>query len=263
MLRLLAIALFLVSPASAQVVTTAQAVKSEKMFAFYPGGRLEISAALRGNIRIVGWSQPAIRVEAEKVVHSADPDETPELFKLISVRITNTPTITRITTAAQAIGFDPEVHLVVYVPAYKTDMLIKMMQGDLFVTAVNGAIEATLEAGNIVAKDVTGYFSAITKTGDLNFDLAGKQWLGYGLSASTRQGSVTLLVPADYSATLQLETKEGKILVDFPDQLIDGETVPLQVVARKKAQSLNVPVGAGGIPVRLATLSGNISLQKK
>jgi hypothetical protein len=263
MFALLVLALALMSPGAPQDLNPAQIEKIEKEFAFYPGGRLDISAALPGNIRIIGWPQATIRVEAEKIVRATDQDQAPELFKQIAVRITNTPTTARISIAAQPPGFYPEVRLVIYVPIQKTDMTIKMIQGDLSIASVRGSIEATLEAGNIEATDLAGYFSGLTKAGDLSVDLAGKRWAGYGLSAASRCGSVRLLVPADYSAVLQLETKEGRISVDFPDQLVDGEAVPLQAVARKKAQSLNAPIGSGGIPVRLATLSGNISVQKK
>lgn len=263
MIGLLVFALVLISPGLPPGVTPTQVEKTEKEFAFYPGGKLEISAALPGNIRIAGWNQATLRVEVEKVVHAPDPSESEGFLKQISVRITNTPTIARISTAALAAGFDSEVHLVVYVPIQKTDLLIKMMQGNLSIAALNGSIEATLETGNIETSYLAGYFSGLTKSGDLTVDLFGKQWLGYGISAATRRGSVQVLVPSDYSAVLQLETKEGQISIDFPDQLIDGETVPLQSVARKKAQTLNAPIGAGGIPVRLATSSGNISLQKK
>jgi len=263
MFGLLVLALALLSPGRPPDVNPTQSEKSEKEFAFYPGGRLEISVALPGNIRITGWPKAAIRVEAEKIVRSPDPSEAQNLLKQIALRITNAPATARISTAPQAPGAQTELHLVVYVPLQKTDLTIRMMQGDISIASVNGSIEATLEAGNIETKDLAGYFSGLTKAGDLNVDLAGRRWTGYGLSAMTRRGSVRVLVPADYSAVLQLETKQGQIAIDFPDQLVDGEAVPLQPVARKKTQSLNAPIGSGGTPVRLATLSGNISVQKK
>jgi DUF4097 and DUF4098 domain-containing protein YvlB len=233
--------------------------KSEKEFAFYPGGKLEIIAATSGNFRIIGWKKAVVRVEMEKVFFYLSPDQAQAMAKRYPTRITYTQTLAKIsTTGSQLPDAAMEVNAVVYVPGERTDLNIKMIKGDLFVEAMNGSVEATLEEGSIEAKNLSGYISALTKLGDLNVELSGTHWTGYGITAATRKGSVALRLPTDYSATLQLETRDGKISFDYPERVVEGESIPLQVLARKKTRSINAPIGAGGVPIRLTTFSGDI-----
>lgn len=236
--------------------------KSEKQFAFYPGGRLEVSAAAAGNVKIVGWQNASIRAEIEKVFFYLAPDQAQALSKRFPVHITNTQTLARISTSgSEKPGATMEVNLLVYVPRERTDLDVKMIKGDLSVASVSGWAEAILEEGNVEARDLAGYFSAITKLGDLTVELSGPRWTGHSFTAATRRGSVDLKLPLDYSAELQLETRVGKISVDYPDQIVQGEPVPLLVVAKKKIRSVNARIGAGGAPIRLTTLLGDIALK--
>jgi hypothetical protein len=231
---------------------------SQKEFAFYPGGKLEISAALPGNVQITGWPKAAIRVEMEKRIFAGSPDEAQSLSKLFPVRITHTAASSRIEIAGVPKKQQPpamEISLVIYVPVQKTDLAVKMIRGNLAIASLNGSIEASLEAGNIVARKLDGYFSGLTKTGELEVELHRKYWQGYGFSAVTRLGSVSVKVPVDYSAVLQQEARNGRITADYPEQ-----EVPLQVLEKKKSQFINGPIGSGGTPVRVATMSGNVEL---
>jgi DUF4097 and DUF4098 domain-containing protein YvlB len=154
-----------------------------------------------------------------------------------------------------------EVNVVVYVPRERTDVDIRMIKGDLSVGSFTGWVEATLEEGNVEARDLAGYFSAITKLGDLTVELTGPRWTGHSFTAATRRGSVDLKLPLDYSAELQLETRDGKISVDYPEQIVEGEAVPWQVAVNKKIRSVNARIGSGGSQIRLTTLSGDIDFK--
>jgi DUF4097 and DUF4098 domain-containing protein YvlB len=74
---------------------------------------------------------------------------------------------------------------------------------------------------------------------------------------------VDLLLPVDYSAALFLETRNGNIQIDYPEQKVEGESVPLTVATKKKARSLTAKVGEGGAPVKLLTMTGNVNLRAK
>jgi len=236
--------------------------KSEKQFAFYPGGKLEVVAAAPGNIRIVGWRNASIRVEIEKVFFYLAPDQAQALSKRFPVHITNTQTSARISTSGSTQpAATMEVNVLVYVPGEKTDLNVKMVKGDLSVASVSGWVEATLEEGNVEARDLAGYFSGITKQGDLTVELSGPRWTGHSFTAATRRGSIDLKLPLDYSAVLQLETRDGKISIDYPEQIVQGEPVPLAVAAKKKIRSVSASIGAGGAPIRLTTFLGDIALK--
>jgi len=238
--------------------------KSEKELAFYPGGSIEISAAAPGNVKVTGWQNAQVRVEIEKVFFYLSPEQARAASMQYPVGVTSTPTSVRVSTSgSRQPGATMEVNLQVYVPVQKTDLAIRMIKGDLAISAINGSMEATLEEGSLEAANIAGYFSGFTKRGDVTVDLSGKNWIGHSFTAATRQGNVSLRLPADFSATLQLETKAGHISIDYPPQIVDGESVPLQVSAKKLIRSVNAPIGAGGTTIKLMTQSGDIALISK
>jgi DUF4097 and DUF4098 domain-containing protein YvlB len=233
--------------------------KSEQEFAFYPGGKLEISAAAPGSFKVSGWQKASVRVEMEKIFFYVTAEQAQEFAKRFPIHVTHTPTSARISTAgSQQPGAVMEVNVQVYVPRERTDLNIKMVKGDLAVTSLNGSMEATIGEGNVEVKDISGYFSATTKRGDLKADLSGKRWIGYGITAATRRGSIDLSLPVDYSAALQLQTKDGKITFDYPAQTVQGESVPLKVVQKKKSSTISAPIGSDGAQIKLTTVSGDI-----
>ncbi len=234
--------------------------KSEQEFAFYPGGRVEISAAAPGSFRIAGWQKAFVRVEMEKIFYYLSPDQAKALAKLYPAKVTKTQTSVKISTAGSPKpGVNMEVNVQVFVPWERTDLKIKMIKGDLSVAMLNGWVEATIEEGNLEAKDLGGYFYTVTKRGDLKVELSGKRWTGYSFSAKTERGSIDLSLPVDFSATLQLHTKDGSITTDYPAQMVEGESVPLKIMVKKKTRTLSAPIGGGGAQIKLVTSSGDIS----
>jgi DUF4097 and DUF4098 domain-containing protein YvlB len=238
--------------------------QSLKQFSFYPGGKVVIAASVPGNIKVIGWQRSSIRVEIEKIVFNLPADKAKELSAAFpaQVRWTQTTATVRASGPAQAAA-SMEVNLTIYVPKTRTDVNIKMLQGDLGIGQINGWIEATLNEGSIEAKSLSGYFSAKTQRGDISAELAGKRWEGHSFTAVTEQGSVELRLPLQYSAGLQLETREGTLTIDYPTQEIEGQEEPLTALAKKGGHSMKAAVGEGGSPIRLMTNAGNISLLAK
>ena len=94
-------------------------------------------------------------------------------------------------------------------------------------------------------------------------EMSGDHWIGSDFSAATQDGSVRLVLPKDYSASLSLETRDGEIAFDYPDPVVENEPVPLKVVTKKNARLLAAPIGKGGAPVKLVTFLGNIEFSSK
>jgi len=236
-------------------------VREEKQFQFYPGGKMQIVSEVPGFIRIIGWKKGMVRVEAEKIVHGLSPESAGQESEIIPLRVRWNQTSARIEVsgipekAASAV-----CRLTVYVPGDRTDINASIAQGDIFTEKVNGWVEISSGRGNLEASSMSGYFSGKTGQGDIRADMSGKRWRGLEFGAMTRAGSIDLRLPQDYSAALKLETLDGKVIVDYPPRIIDGEPVPLAVGIRKKAQALDALVGAGGAPVTLVTNSGDIRL---
>jgi hypothetical protein len=249
--------------------------REEKQFNFYPGGKIEISTATTGSVKIIGWQKATVRVEAEKIIYypsqeqpapqsSQQPKDQQAPAKPqapFRVRFTQTSAVIRTSVSP---GVNMEINLTVYVPGDRTDVTAKISKGDFSIEGVNGWTEVTVATeGGIDAKSVSGYFSGTTPRGDINVEMSDIRWRGLEFGALTQYGSINLLLPVKYSAALQLETRNGKILVDFPPQVVEGEETPPDILIHKTAQSLKATVGDGGAPVKLATYFGDVKLSKK
>lgn len=238
--------------------------REEREFSFFPGGKVEVLIGVPGSLKIVGWKKGAIRVEVEKIVYYETEEKARAFLKESPVRIRHNET----TTAIRALG-NPEppaileINLTVYVPGEKTDINAKIDRGELLIDSVNGWVEVTANEGNLEAKSIAGYFSGSLQKGDIRIEMSGKHWNGLELAAVTQHGSANLILPLDYSAALQLETRAGKITVDYPNQVVEGEEAPPEIIIRKDSQSLKASVGKGGAPIRILTYVGDVTLSKQ
>jgi len=236
--------------------------RQEKQFDFYPGGRLEITAALPGNLKIVGWRKASIRLEVEKIVYNLPPDEAKALAHGHPIQVSWNQTTATIRTVGPEQSAAMEINLSLYVPSDKTDIDVNLGQGDFSIEGINGWIEATLGDGSVEAKSMSGYFSTITKRGDIRVEMSGNRWRGLEFGALTELGSVDLRLPSGYSANLQLETRDGNLAVSYPPRSLNGNQIPLQVATHKKVQSLSTDIGEGGPPIRIITKSGDVTLSQ-
>ncbi len=236
----------------------------QKEFGFMPGGRLEVTAAAPGSIKVVGWQRSSVMMEAEKVIFYLAPDRAKMLSDQypVSVRWNQTAAAIRTSGPPQAAA-TMEVNVTLYVPKIKTDLKIQMLQGDFAIGDINGWVEATLAEGSVEARSMSGYFSSTSQKGNVTVEMSGKRWEGHSLTAVTRQGNIELRLPEDYSAAVQLETRDGDLSIDYPEQLVEGESVPLQATSKRSGHSLKATVGSGGAPVNLQTFSGTVRLTAK
>jgi len=239
-------------------------VREEKEFNFFPGGKIEISIGAAGSLKIVGWPRGSVRMEAEKIFYypSKEQEENPEPPEIpIKVRYGQTSATIKTPLNPEA---HAEVNLTVYVPGYRTDVTARLHNGDFSVEGVNGWVEVTIAAdGSIDAKSLSGYFSGTTPHGDINVEMDGVRWQGLEFTGLTQIGSINLQIPEKYSASLELQARNGRISIDYPPPVVEGETVPLEVATHKNSQQLKASVGNGGAPIKLLTEVGNITLSKK
>jgi|WetSurSiteA1Bulk_404760.scaffolds.fasta_scaffold04785_4 DUF4097 and DUF4098 domain-containing protein YvlB len=237
--------------------------RQEKEFNFFPGGKIEILANAPGSLKIVGWGKGLVRMEAEKIVYYLSQEEAKAEVQKSPIRVRFGQTSSTIQTRNSP-SATMEVNLIVYVPGYRTDVTAKMNRGDFSISGVNGWVEVTVAAeGSIEAKSMAGYFSGNTLRGDISVEMEGIRWQGLEFAAGTQYGSVNLILPEKYSAALQLETRNGKITIDYPPQEVEGEIVPPEIEISKTSQSMKASVGDGGAPVKLITYSGDMTLSKK
>jgi hypothetical protein len=236
----------------------------EKEFRFYPGGTITVTASTPGTLRITGWRKGSIRLEVEKIVHNLPPEKAAEVLNNTSIRIRHDDTSVAI--FSENIPESPamlEVNLTLFVPGDKTDILIRKDYGNLHLDSINGWMEVDIGEGSLDVRSLAGYFSAKLRQGNINAEMSGIRWRGLEFSAMTQQGAVELTLPADYSAAVQLETRDGSVFVDYPPRIVEGESVPPNVVSRRNGQMMRASVGEGGTPIKIGTHSGNVLLSLK
>jgi hypothetical protein len=129
----------------------------------------------------------------------------------------------------------------------RADLDLRAVNGPVWVSAVNGRIRAVTRNGPLTLDDLAGDVHARATNGPLTVRLSGLRWDGAGLDAETRNGPVRLDVPADYSAELQIGTKNGPFSARAPI------TVTGQLY---RGGHISTTLGSGGAPVRVVTTNG-------
>jgi DUF4097 and DUF4098 domain-containing protein YvlB len=140
----------------------------------------------------------------------------------------------------------------IYVNHLQGQMTLQSGDGHQEIAAVEGALHARAGDGNI---QVEGKFSGLDlTTGDGRIEaraLTGSS-VGSGWSLLTGDGSVTLLIPAEFSAELDLHTGDGHITTDMP----------VAVEGRMAQNNVHGKLNAGGAPLRIHTGDGSIHLKR-
>ena len=230
-----------------------------KEFRFFPGGKIQIQWLVPGNLRIIGWDRSSVLLESEKVIYQLPEEEAKKLAEALPIQVRYGPTTALIRTAGSSdSGSTVEINSNLYVPKDRTDLKVSAVHGDLAIESVQGWVEATVNEGSIETKAIAGYYSLVTQVGDVSARMSGKYWNGMGFTAATLRGAVRLELPLEYSAALRLETRDGNFTIEYPEQVVEGENVPLVVVQNKKIRSLTASVGQGGAPIRIHTGSGDV-----
>lgn len=112
------------------------------------------------------------------------------------------------------------------------EVIAKSVNGSVVVGAVEGPVRASSVNGSVTAR-----VAALAP--------------GAAVSLSTRNGSVTALLPATLDASVRASTTNGRIATDFP-----GVTVA------RGARSLETVLGAGSHEVSLRTVNGGVRVQR-
>lgn len=141
---------------------------------------------------------------------------------------------------------------------------VRDIQGRMSIEAVSASIEVEGAVGDLTAETVSGGvrlrrsqlsgLHAKTVSGSISYDGALSPSGTYRLN--THSGSVTLTLPADVGATLELDTFSGRIVSDFPLTLQPGQTTG-------RGRRMEFTLGNGGARVTAGAFSGNINIRRR
>ena len=145
---------------------------------------------------------------------------------------------------------DVNVHFVVRVPdGVKVD--ISTVNGGLQVSGVTTEVRARTVNGSITARSAGGPVRAETVNGSINVSM-GSVGTAEDLEYETTNGSVTISLPANFGAQLELSTVNGHVSTDFP----------ITVSGSLSNRRIRGTVGDGKTRLRASTVNGSVNLRR-
>lgn len=210
---------------------------------------IDIDGAARTAVVVQGEARPDVRVQL--VIQAQE--RTVEAAKALAqqVQLASGPTLR--VTGVSGRG-DDELHyvaatLVVTTPR-QANVTARVDYAPMSVENVRGRLDLFTEHGPLDLTNVGGDVRARVEYGPLSVALDSTRWQGTQLDSEAEYGPVTLSVPRQFNADLEIGADHGPLDIDFPVTLthFDG-------------QSITTKLGAGGPKVRAVARYGPMSLR--
>jgi hypothetical protein len=145
---------------------------------------------------------------------------------------------------------DVSVHFTVRVPeGVRVD--VSTVNGGLEVSGVTTDVRANTVNGSITARSAGGPVRAKTVNGSINVSM-GSIGNAEDLEYETTNGSVTIELPANFGAQLELGTVNGRVNTDFP----------ITVSGTLSPRRIRGTVGDGRTRLRASTVNGSVTLRR-
>ncbi|MBL0169990.1 MAG: DUF4097 family beta strand repeat protein [Gemmatimonadaceae bacterium] len=145
---------------------------------------------------------------------------------------------------------DVSVHFVVRVPeGVRVD--VSTVNGGLEVSGVTTDVRANTVNGSITARSAGGPVRATTVNGSITVSM-GSLGRADDLEYESVNGSITISLPENFGAQLELGTVNGRVTTDFP----------ITVSGTLSQRRLRGTVGNGETRLRASTVNGSITLRK-
>jgi hypothetical protein len=145
---------------------------------------------------------------------------------------------------------DVNVKFVIKLPAgVKVD--VGSVNGDVDVSGAQSEVIAKTVNGGVEASTSGGPVNASTVNGGIRVSMDAAPGMN-DLSFSTVNGSISVEVPASFSADIDMETVNGSLSSDFP----------LTISGKVNPRHLHATIGKGGRQVDLKTVNGSITIKK-
>lgn len=213
------------------------------------GNALSVDATPNGGISVRGWDRADIQVRARVTANAETQQEADALAADVRV-LTDGGRIRSEGRASDGRG-GWSVSFEVMAPA-QHGLTLRTKNGGITVKGVHADIDMETANGGITLSDVNGEVRGRTTNGGVQIDLSGDGWIGQGLDVQTHNGGIRLSVPDGYSARLEAGTSNGGVRCDFP--------VTVQGTIDR---DLSVDLGRGGVPLKIRTVNGGVSIVRR
>ncbi len=129
---------------------------------------------------------------------------------------------------------------------------LSTVNGELQVDGVSNEIRANTVNGSINAQSAGGPVRATTVNGSIHVSM-GSLGSADDLEYETVNGSVTIELPSNFGAQLDMSTVNGRVSTDFP----------ITVSGTLSPRRLRGTVGNGSTRMRVSTVNGSITLRRR
>ena len=214
-----------------------------------PAATIAFDGGRNGGVAFKGWDEERMEVHARIQAHADTEEEAREIAR--AVRIELTP------GGGRAFGPEGDEWTVVYhvyVPR-RRNLEGTSNNGPLSARGVTGRITLETHNGPIDLTDVGGEVTARAQNGPIGVRLGGTTWEGAGLDAETRNGPISVSIPAGYSAILETGTEHGPFDTQIPLQA--------RLEPGHEGRRFRVELGGGGPLVRVVTTNGPVSIEAR
>jgi DUF4097 and DUF4098 domain-containing protein YvlB len=234
----------------------ASAAYTEEVHQTYPltpTGSVSLSN-VNGNVRIQAWDRNEVKLDAIKR------GDTKETVDEVKVEVESSADRIRIRTRYPERSWSDEnrkrgsatVEYSLMVPRTARMEEINLVNGNLVLEGVTGAVSAKTVNGNIQAQSLGGRVELKTVNGGVQADL-NQLDPNQAVDMDSVNGAVRLLLPASASASVSASTVHGAITNAFGMQVEKGRWV---------GSRMEGTIGSGGAKVRLKTVNGKIEVER-
>jgi len=220
----------------------------QKTLKLSPGGHVSV-VNVHGSVMVEGWD----RSEVEATVAMRSPGSTDQLDDVQVAVEAREGAVTFHTLYPPGLDAPVQVDYRLRVPRQVRLDEISTLQGDIVVRDVDGSIEARNLHGDIEGIDVSGSVVAHALTGNILVSLRALPDPRQPVQLGTINGNVDLVLPTQANADLALYTLAGNIVSGYP----------YLVSSTPGDSTRHAKVGAGGVPVELRTVRGNIHVGQR
>ena len=236
------------------VIVLDETERFEQTYPLNANGTVNVSN-INGSITIEAWDRSEVKFESIKKASTKE--------DLEKVRVNISPEPQRFTVDVDygrrnwvAVNgtSDVEVTMKLTVPKGAVLRSIQTVNGSITVSDV-ASPDAKIVAvnGNVTMENIRGNVDLSTVNGQVKAGLHQVE-RGRRISLSTVNGSVDLSIPSDTSSILRIESMNGEISSDFGLTVKKGKFV---------GRSINARLGGGDGLIRLNSVNGNLSVQRR
>ncbi len=209
---------------------------------------LDLDPGRNGSVRVRGWERSDVRLRTRVEAYAETLSRARELVGAVRLSTTSGRVRSDGPMSMRDEHWSTSFHLDV---PRNLRLFINTHNGGISLEAFSGAAVIRAVNGGITLRQVGGYLRGHTANGRIRVELAGQRWDGTGLDVETKNGSVEVTLPANYSAELETGTARGSVDIDFPMLMHVG-----------RPRRFTTTLGSGGPKIRVMTTNGRVSVKR-